>query len=348
MSSTRLLVLALLPTLMTACTPRVRVTKDPGPDDRGIRYYRPKPYLLVAAAEEKEGDNTRLSDRAVTLTLEYMPDFSEEYSIHVCPGLGTATVNVQLDKGWNLTKIDQTLDSQTDENLGAVANLLTAAGGLAGSSGEREGEAEGKKPICVMASRNVPLGFYESIIGRDCWGRKQLYGWRYVGFAPFSSCPLSTTGLECSNCQTMELFGLVFENDVMVFKPLWRIQQTPGDGQQRIDIVESLASDTPTPAASSMPSADFADLVRAAHDISPETELEVVSFTTTAITIKVADHDPDRFGTIQGTLTAMALEKWPGRAVTIQEQNDPTPQLAPPSDPDPMAARWPRFSLLNR
>ena len=39
--------------LLSGCT-RVVVKKDPGPDDEGFRYYRPKPYLMVAPAPPTE------------------------------------------------------------------------------------------------------------------------------------------------------------------------------------------------------------------------------------------------------------------------------------------------------
>ena len=45
---------------------------------------------------------------------------------------------------------------------------------------ERRREPQGR----ILAT-NIPFGFYEAVIARDPKGKKQLYGWRYVGFMPF-------------------------------------------------------------------------------------------------------------------------------------------------------------------
>jgi hypothetical protein len=71
----------------------------------------------------------------------------------------------------------------------------------------------------VRAS-NVPLGFYEAVLARDPQGRKQLYGWRYVGFQPFNGCPLAAGGQEPACCNDFETYGLVFDNGIMTFKRL--------------------------------------------------------------------------------------------------------------------------------
>ena len=64
----------------------------------------------------------------------------------------------------------------------------------------------------------VPLGFYEAVVSRGPGCRKHLYGWRYVGFAPFNTCPLESTGLGGTDCNSSDLFGLVFEDDTLDFK----------------------------------------------------------------------------------------------------------------------------------
>lgn len=216
------------------CAPRVRVKKNPTARDQGIRYYRPKPYLLVSPAGETttSGDKavTKPTDRYVSLELKYLPDFGEEYSINVCPGLGSANVSVSLEDGWNLTSINQELDTQFDENLGAVASLVGAVApkGLVGTSGDAGGaNAEARMTV---AARNIPLGFYEAVVGVDhrC-GKKQLFGWRYVGFAPFNACPLYASGADCVSCNDGSLagvlYGLTFYNGVMTFRPLDSMHQ---------------------------------------------------------------------------------------------------------------------------
>ena len=126
-------------------------------DDTGIQYYRPKPYLLVSPAgvtvstESSDGGTktvitTGESDRFVHISLQYVPDFGEEYSITVRSGLGVNNTTITLQDGRNLTSINQQLDSRFDENVKAVAELVKAAGGLAGAG---VGNGQGRTlPIC--------------------------------------------------------------------------------------------------------------------------------------------------------------------------------------------------------
>lgn len=45
-------------------------------------------------------------------------------------------------------------------------------------------------------------------------------GFRYVGFMPYGSCPVDTSGLGQISGLDGLVFGLVFEDSTMVFKPL--------------------------------------------------------------------------------------------------------------------------------
>lgn len=198
------------------CNPRTVIRKDPGPHDKGVRFYRPKPYLLLSPLEEKDvAGNITASREKVKITLEWLPDFSEEYSIDVRPGLGSNNTSISLEHGWNLTQLNVTIDSQVDENLSAVGGLVGAAAPLFSMKGA---EAQGM----VVPATNVPLGYYEAVLGRDMDGKKRLYGWRYLGFVPYAHCPIESTGVECRPCDdgSLDLYGLVFENGVMTFKPL--------------------------------------------------------------------------------------------------------------------------------
>jgi len=208
--------------LMTGCTPRTIVRQNPGPRDRGIRYYRPKPYLLVQPTPVKEDAEVR-QDRYVQISLDYLPDFSEEYSINVRTGLGSNDTTITLEDGWKLTSINQKLDSKFDKNVSAIADLIKAAapGGIVGT----EGDDSSRGPSIIVKATNIPIGYYESVIARgpDC--KKQLYGWRYVGFAPFSPCPLKPKGAECVDCRSSPLYGMVFRDGVMVFEVIHDIAQ---------------------------------------------------------------------------------------------------------------------------
>jgi hypothetical protein len=212
--------------LTAGCAPRVIVRQNPTADDTGIRYYRPKPYLLISALAK----DTTASPDYVSISLDYLPDFSEEYSIDVRPGLGIADVNVGLEDGWNLVSINQKLDSQTDENIKATSELLKTIAGLSGpGSGAGQGTA---RPIIQVPAHNVPLGYYEAVIGKNRHGKKQLFGFRYIGFLPFQACPLELCGSSSAACDNCMLYGLTFDSGVMTFKPLYEMAAVPLPGEQ--------------------------------------------------------------------------------------------------------------------
>lgn len=75
--------------------------------------------------------------------------------------------------------------------------------------------------MTVVAS-NIPIGYYEAVVARDPNNEKRLYGFRYVGFMPFSPCPTVAKGASLEWCAngSIQIYGLVFENEVMSFKPL--------------------------------------------------------------------------------------------------------------------------------
>ncbi|WP_146601245.1 hypothetical protein [Novipirellula aureliae] len=219
---------------LPACTPKVIVRKSPTDQDSGIRYYRPKPYLKIEPAEVvvNKSEST-LVPGMVRVSLVYMPDFSEEYSISVRPGCGIADVGIKLEDGWNLTEISQELDSQTDENVEAIGSLLSAAGGLIPTSAR---EKSTNALSFTVPARNVPIGFYESVVGKDHCNVKRLYGFRYLGFMPFAGCPIEMDGHSHASCQapgicgqhpTGSLYGLTFVGGEMVFQPLDVMAATP-------------------------------------------------------------------------------------------------------------------------
>lgn len=220
---------------LVGCTPKVVVRRSGGINDTGIKYYRPKPYLLITPdgssvkvqeTQSRSTTTTTKSDQFVSIELQYLPDFSEEYSINVRPGLGNADVSLTLEDGWKLTELNQKIDSQFDESLTAVAELVKAAGTVIPTAppvGGPEGyRAESITRKWVVQATNVPLGYYEAVLDGDC-GQKKLYGWRYVGFAPFNSCPTQFHGEQCADCENDPhgpIYGLVFEKGVMTFRQL--------------------------------------------------------------------------------------------------------------------------------
>lgn len=224
-------IVLIAPILLAAigCAPRVHVTANPGPGAQGIRYYRPKPYLKVVPAEiQIAKDASRIEPGLVKITLAYLPDFSEEYAIDVRPGLGVADVSLELEDGWNLTKVNQKFDSQTDENISAAGDLIKAVSQFVPTAGESADEPEIE---FTVPATDVPLGFYESVIGRGPDGRKQLYGFRYLGFLPYQTCPTVMGGVDLACCgdPAVTLYGLTFAGGRMVFKPLPLMAADPSD-----------------------------------------------------------------------------------------------------------------------
>ncbi len=218
--------------VFTGCNPGIKVVQSPTKHNKGIRYYRPKPYLLISPAGEvatAKNDQTttttrEMSDETVSIELQYLPDFSEEYAITVRPGLGVANVNFKLEDGWNLTEMNQQLDSKFADNVKAISELVKAGGSLGSPSNFTTGDNPSgeSKSRWVVKSTNVPLGYYEAVINVDSQCKKRLYGWRYVGFAPFNSCPTTVYGEDVAACDDPNgpIYGLVFEQGVMCFKQL--------------------------------------------------------------------------------------------------------------------------------
>ncbi|OYP38145.1 hypothetical protein CGZ80_02625 [Rhodopirellula sp. MGV] len=192
--------------LSTGCLPSTRVIKNPGDRDKGVRYYRPKPFLKLAPMTNKAGEPV---DGYVTIEQTVLPDYSEEYSIHVRSGLGSNETEITLTDGWRLDSLNVNIDSNFDENVKAIADL-TKSLPIATSNAEK---------VPVKAS-NVPLGLYEAVVSKGCDGKKRLYGYRYVGFMPYSPCPVESCGLEQTSCNQGQIYGLIFEDERMVFRPL--------------------------------------------------------------------------------------------------------------------------------
>jgi hypothetical protein len=222
--------------MIAGCSPGAYVVKDPGPFNKGLRFYRPKPYVFLqpapapAAAADAAKATTVVdpSSKTYRMTLEYLPDFEEEYSIRVRPGLGTAKVNVNLENGWNLTSLTQDLDTKTAENLTAFVNMIKAVapgGLLATPQAMQKRDFPHGAPYVEVSGSNVPIGYYESVLMRDPAGKKQLLGFRYVGFLPFATGP--GAGISCTPEGPAQLYGLVSEKDKLTFKQLPIIESTP-------------------------------------------------------------------------------------------------------------------------
>lgn len=200
--------------VFTGCA-RMVVRKHPGPKDTGIRFYRPKPYLFIgpagAAKEGAEPVGEQLTMLPVVMRVEYLPDYSEEYSIKMRPGLGTTKLTVALQDGWNLTSVNAETDQQYDEILKSVADIIGSVGGLVGG--------RSKATYAGKATSDVPLGYYEAVLACNECGTKEMIGWRYVGFMMGVACPVKATvmrdGYECGQ---EPLYKLVFKDKTLMME----------------------------------------------------------------------------------------------------------------------------------
>jgi hypothetical protein len=230
--------------MLAGCS-SANVTKNPGPDDNGIRYYRPKPYLLVTPADA--------TGRMVKLEVLQLQDYSEEYSIHP---KGRKPPAVALKDGWN----------------------LVAVGGPAPPSDKPEPAAAPpadptKLPEYVMASSNIPIGVYESVFDSNGRGGKYLKGWRYIGTSIYGGgdpngidpAVLAAQAAQKPSCRPGRpnggpppgptgsaiqgpLYGIVFFNGAMTFRQIDEIGGNMTCPQYAKTIPEPAPASVPAPA----------------------------------------------------------------------------------------------------
>lgn len=86
-------------------------------DKKGIRFYRPAPYLFV----------TMNSKGQCIPSIIYLPDKSQEYIITPHAGMGSVSFKPTLQNGWNLTAFDGNVDSKTPETLNAISGMISNA-----------------------------------------------------------------------------------------------------------------------------------------------------------------------------------------------------------------------------
>ena len=169
----------------------------------------------------------------VVMEIKYLPDYNEEYSIKLRPGLGTGSLNFKLDDGWNLTSVGMQTDQKIPEIISSVANLVGAirgaptGGASSGASKARTGAETLTENLSIIVDTrpDVPLGFYEPVIATDPHGRKSLFGWRYVGFMPFLGCPVDVCAApKTVLCDQTDLWGIVATPNSIKFQRLGEIE----------------------------------------------------------------------------------------------------------------------------
>ncbi|QDT53014.1 hypothetical protein Pan44_10290 [Caulifigura coniformis] len=203
-------------------------------NDEGVRFYRSKPYLQIEPAESAP-DHVKLS-------IAYLPDFTEEYVVKQCVGFGTNNTTVTLFENGTLQTLNADVDSKVTELLGQVPGLAGAFGAPTAAAG---GPSKCADFSMTVKGYRVPLGLYEAVVspGPDC--RKRLYGWRYVGFMPFSQCPTESGGLCQTNCHADVLFGLVSTGDGFEFCSLPDLASHPSATAPEMPQLEADPAATP-------------------------------------------------------------------------------------------------------
>ena len=114
------LTLLLLPGCATITVKRL---KNDSEYTDGVRFYRPSPHLLLKRTAAKVADKDVLVYDA---SLVMLPDYSQEYVITWCPGLGSVTPQFGLDAGWTLTRLDSKVESGAAGTLQGIAGILGA------------------------------------------------------------------------------------------------------------------------------------------------------------------------------------------------------------------------------
>ena len=180
-----------------------------------VREPIPAPNEADSTLSDQPPDKTAMT---VTMRIEYLPDYNEEYSIRVTPGLGQASLKVTLQNGWNLNSVEEATDQKYAEILGSVASLVGAAA-----------KADIKPGYRTIADYDVPLGYYEAVIASDERGCRQMIGWRYVGFMLGFACPVKAyTNRTDVICDEGVMFALVFERGGLRMKRMQDLGTCPG------------------------------------------------------------------------------------------------------------------------
>jgi hypothetical protein len=180
----------------------------------------------------------------VEICIDYLPDYSEEYSIHMKTGLGQNNTQVSLEHGWNLTAVNVNVDTK-------AAELLTSASGLVKTAMAARTPEEPHAQTWTVGARGVPLGYYEATTGFDPTCRKQISGWKYVGFMPFQgSQSVATVGSGSvggdNACE--EIWGLVAVNGEIVFRRMGDIGNEEINQVRGEPLRDGAGSQPPSPA----------------------------------------------------------------------------------------------------
>jgi len=97
-------------------------TDDAKSRETGVKFYTPKPYILVSRVQAK--------DNPIKVEVLYLPDLSKPIFARAVAGLGSSDLSMTFSNG-TLAGFGQKTDPKLPETLTSVGGLATAGGGLA-------------------------------------------------------------------------------------------------------------------------------------------------------------------------------------------------------------------------
>jgi hypothetical protein len=103
----------------------IRQITRQNPYEKGLRFYRPHPYLWVT--KDKSG--------GLQGSIIWLPDKSQEYVAKVRSGLGKVDIRFTLENGWNLTGFNEARESPTAQMITAASTCSSSMSRRASSAG---------------------------------------------------------------------------------------------------------------------------------------------------------------------------------------------------------------------
>lgn len=126
----------------------------------GLKYYAPKPYLLVARNE---------TDKGTQVSVVYLPDLEHPQYARFTAGMGSSELKIDFANGI-LTSYGLKSDTKVAETLTALAAMGTAAGGVIRSAAEAAAASRTAPPPATASvdpeTRDAAARKLEEVAGR--------------------------------------------------------------------------------------------------------------------------------------------------------------------------------------
>jgi hypothetical protein len=96
--------------------PKLESRRIASEEQEGIRYSLPRPHLFVSRGSTHPPQ------------IVYLPDRCNQYGLTVSRGIGTLETEIELEDGWNLTRVGLATDSKTPETVAAIGEPVAEIG----------------------------------------------------------------------------------------------------------------------------------------------------------------------------------------------------------------------------